>query len=425
MNHDLIAKILVRLSVLIIALLVAGCGIVALEIEEPIPTPTLADTPIPPPDIQAVSAAGLVARDAPDDNQMLVKTVAIPHIVYEPDSLAIEVFEQGAAPTEYMVVDKGRGLRLRVNWSALWLADSYGAGRVWMDVYLLSPGQSDFQLAQSASSQDFESSGADQRDELLDSTLYLSGSGDYRVRAEVHISARNDKGNEESRSYTYEIPVIALNSPPKLVDSVEDFTPQFGDLENQNILLDWRAWRLGPCFIRTEQASTVADDIAQACVGIANADWKAAADSLMSAIEKSSDNIPLQARLYQQTGVLAAVMGYGEKAVECFKQGLAAARVQNDALEVAIALHNLGIAQKTIGDDSGEQNMWQSIQLTDELEDWSGSTLTYAQFGYYWQSQDTLVWVKNSLAERGMPQVAIVERWLSAFTPAETSTPNS
>ena len=33
MNHDLIAKILVRLSVLIIALLVAGCGIVALEIE--------------------------------------------------------------------------------------------------------------------------------------------------------------------------------------------------------------------------------------------------------------------------------------------------------------------------------------------------------------------------------------------------------
>ena len=366
----------------------------------------------------------MVAHDAPDDNQMLVKTIAIPHVVYEPDRLAIAMFEQWAAPVEYVVVDKGRGLRLRVNWSALWLADSSGAGRVWMDVYLLSPGQNDFQLAQNASSQDFESTGVDQRDELLDSTIYLPGSGDYRVRAEINVYAKNDKGNEDTRSFTYETNVVALNSPPKLLDTAEDFTPQFGDLENQNLLLDWRAWRLGPCLIRTEQFTNVADDIAQACVGVANSNWGAAAESLMSAIGKSPDNIALQARLYQQSGMLAAVVGDDQKAIKCFEEGLKAARIQNDALEVAIALHNLGVMQKKVGDDVGEQNMWQSIQLTDELEDWAGSALTYAQFGYYWQSQDTLNWVKNSLNERGLPQASIVERWLNALAqPTPTGNP--
>jgi len=423
-NHFKPVKIVRWIVLLGCFVTLTACGVVAVQIEEPIPTPTLVNTPVPPPAIQAESAAGLVAHDAPDDNQMLVKTIAIPHIVYETDGLAIEMFEQWAAPVEYMIVDKGRGLRLRVNWSALWLANSSGVGRVWMDVYLLSPGQTDFQIAQSASSQDFEAADVNQRDELLDSTLYLPASGDYRIRAEVNVYAKNDKGKEDMRSSTYETSVVALDSPPKILDAAEDFTPQFGDLENQNVLLDWRAWRLGPCLIRPEQAPNVAEDIAKACVGVANANWRAAADALMSAVGKSWDNIPLRARLYQQAGMLAAVLGDGEKAVEWFQDGLNAARRQNDALEVAIALHNLGIAQKTTGDDVGEQNMWQSIQLTDELEDWAGSALTYAQFGYYWQSIDTLTWVKGSLNERGLPQATTVERWLNGFAqPTPTSTP--
>lgn len=406
---------LCRILLCSILCLLTACGVVAVQIEEPIPTATLVPTPIPPPPIQSEASAGLVAREAPDDDQMLVKTVAMPHIVYAADALAIELFDQWAAPTEYMVVDQGRGLRLRVSWSALWLTDSYGTGKIWMDVYLQSPGQDGFQLAQSAASQDFESWGADQRDELLDSTLFLPGSGDYQVRVEVNVYAYNDHDMEDTRSFTYETHVVALNAPPKLLDTAEDFVPQFGDLESRNLLLDWRGWRLGPCLIRTEELPDIAADIAQACVGVANADWQAAVDALMAAAEKVGDNPPLQSRLYQQLGVLAAVLGDDEKAVHCFEMGLDAARQQNDALEVAIALRNLGIAQKALGDDTGEQNMWQSIQLSDEIEDWTGSALTYAQFGYYWQSVETLDWVRSALAERGLPQVTTIERWLAAF----------
>lgn len=393
----------------------SACGVVEVRLEEPISTPTAILTPIPPPPIQSEAAAGLVAREAPDDNEMLVKTVAMPHIVYAPDSLEVELFDQWATPAEYMVVDQGRGLRLRISWSALWLTDSYGSGRVRMDVYLKSPDQEDFQFAQSAATQDFESWGADQRDELLDSTLYLPGSGEYQVRVEVNVHAQNDQNIEDNRSFTYETTVIALNSPPKILETAEDFVPQFGELEARNVLLDWRSWRLGPCLVRTEALQEVVDDIAQACVGVANNDWSAAAESLMSAVDAVSDNSALQSRLYQQLGMLAAVEGDFEKAAHCFEMGLAAARKQNDALEVAIALRNLGISQREIGDDAGEQNMWQSIQLSDQLEDWTGSALTYAQFGYYWESVDTLDWVKNFLIERDLPQVVTIQHWLDDF----------
>ena len=400
-------------SVLLLAL--SACGVVAVQVEEPIPTVTSVPTPIPPPPIQSEASAGLVAREAPDDSEVLVKTVAMPHIVFAPDALAVEMFDQWAAPAEYMVVDKGRGLRLRMSWSVLWLADSYGAGRLWMDVYLKSPDQEDFQFAQTAATQDFESWGADQRDELLDSTLYLPGSGEYQVRVEVNVRANNDKNNEDNRTFTYETTVIALDSPPKILDTPEDFAPQFGDLEAGNILLDWRGWRLGPCLVRADDVPDAAADIAQACVGVANGDWGAAAGSLLSAAEAVGDNPALLNRLYQQLGVLAAVDGDMEKAARCFDMALAAARQQNDALEVAIALRNLGIAQRELGDEAGEQNMWQSIQLSDQIEDWSGSVITYAQFGYYWESVDTLDWVKSVLAERGLPQLATVERWQNDF----------
>ncbi|MCA0457280.1 MAG: tetratricopeptide repeat protein [Chloroflexi bacterium] len=399
----------------LLLLTLSACGVVALQIEEPIPTVTAVPPPISPPPIQSESSAGLVAREAPDDSEVLVKTVAMPHIVFAPDALAVEMFDQWAAPAEYMVVDKGRGLRLRINWSALWLTDSYGTGRLGMDVYLKSPDQDDFQFAQSAASQDFESWGADQRDELLDSTLYLPGSGEYQVRVEVNVHANNDNDNEDDRSFTYETTVIALDSPPKIPDTPEDFTPQFGDLESRNILLDWRGWRLGPCLVRADDMPDVAADIAQACVGVANGDWNAAAGSLMSAAENVGDNPALLNRLYQQLGMLAAVEGDMEKATHCFEMALSAAHQQNDALEVAIALRNLGIAQRELGDEAGVQNMWQSIQLSDQIDDWSGSLITYAQFGYYWESVDTLDWVKAVLAENDLPQFTTVERWLNDF----------
>ncbi len=410
----MMTKSLLRMS-LIVGLLLSACGVVAVQIEEPIPTVNPTDTPIPPPPIQAEASAGLVAREAPDDSEVLVKTVAMPHIVYMPQGLALEMFEQWTPPVEYLAVDRGRGLRLRVDWSALWLVDSYGVGQVSMDVLLRAPGENDFRFAQNATTSDFEGWGADQRDELLDSTLYLTDIGDYQVRAEVEVSARNDQSVEDLRSYTYEFNLVALNYPPKLLTTPEDFTPQFGDLENAGALLDWRGWRLGPCFIRTDDLPEAATSISEACVGFANGDWEAASAALQVALQQVNHPV-LRSRIYQQLGTLSAVMGDWPQALIHFQQGLQASLILHDALEVSIALRNLGIAQKNTEQyDEGEINLWQSIQLSDQIEDWLGSALTYGQFGYYWESLDTLEWVTNVMQDNGLPQAEILRRWSALF----------
>ena len=143
----------------------------------------------------------------------------------------------------------------------------------------------------------------------------------------------------------------------------------------------------------------------------------------MNAKDSADDNPALQSRIFQQLGTLAAVSGNRQKARECFEEGLHAARAQNDALEVAIALHNLGISQKmTDLSDEGEQNLWQSIQLSDQIEDWLGAALTYGQFGYYWQDTGTLEWVTTTLRDNGIPQSAITQSWLDTLYAQQAET---
>lgn len=405
-----------RISGLVSALLLSACGVVSVQVEAPIPTVAPTDTPIPLPPIQSEASAGLVAREAPDDSDVMVKTVALPHIVYAPDALALEMFGQWSPPVDYLVIDQGRGLRLRVNWSALWLTDSYGTGRVSMDVYLRSPGEREFQFAQNASTPQFEAWGADYRDELLDSTLYLPEIGTYTVRAEIAVEISSDQGGSAADEYTAEFDIVTLNTPPSLVMAAADFAPQFGNLEDRYAFLDWRGWRLGPCLIRVDGLPTVAGAVSDACVGFANGDWDAAAAAMVMAIEAPESAAALRARLYQQLGMLAAAAGDWEKAISHFEPGVQAALALNDGLEVAIALRNLGVAQLIDGQfQSAEINLWQSIQLSDQVGDWLGSTLTYGQFGMYWESTETLNWVISVMRENGLTQAGALERWRDAF----------
>ncbi|MDL1901354.1 tetratricopeptide repeat protein [Anaerolineae bacterium CFX9] len=408
------ALLIVRLAA---AALLSACSVVSVQVEEPIPTVYPIETPVSLPPIQAESSAGLVAREAPDDSDVLVKTVALPHIVYAPDELALEMFGQWSPPVEYLVIDQGHGLRLRINWSALWLTDSYGTGRISMDVSLRSPGESEFQFAQSASTPQFEAWGADYRDELLDSTLYLPDIGTYSIRAEVAVAISSDTGGSMADEYTYEFDVITLNAPQNLIMSAADFAPQFGDLENQYVFLDWRGWRLGPCLIRVEGLPAAASAVSDACVGFANGSRDAAAEAMMAAIQLPDAPPALRSRLYQQLGTLAAVSGDWNKAISHFEPGVQAAIALNDGLEVAIALRNLGVAQMINGQfDSAENNLWQSIQLSDQIEDWLGSTLAYGQFGVYWESLGTLDWVIPVMRENGLSsQAGALERWRSTY----------
>lgn len=400
-------------------LIVSACSIIRVEVAAPAPGLSSSGTPIPPLSIQSASSASLVASDIADDSNVLVRTVALPHLVYAPDRVSIEVFGQWAMPVDYLVIQPEHGLRFRVQWNALWLAESYGRGRIEMDIYLQMPDSADFQLVESAWTLDFEGWGADQRQELLDATLYLSEIGRYGVRAELRIEAVTEAGEVVTATYDYETQIVTLNQPARLLVSPEDFRPQFGNLEQQAVLIDWRGWRLGPCLIRTDELVALAGDIANACVAFANGDWDAAIEALLTAIANAEEEAAVLARLHQQAGTLLAASGDWEQALAILEAGLIAALRLNDSLEIAIALRNLGVVQYQLGQpELSELSLWQSIQISDQIEDWFGSALAYGQLGYYWQSIETLDWVITVMRDHGLTQAEILQQWRDAFAVA-------
>lgn len=403
------------IALLVLAIL-TGCAAVDVRVE-PLnaPTPTVAATPIPPPtpEVQAQFSAGLVAREAPDDSEVEVALIAAPHLLYAPDGIVVvEMMPEWAGDEAYFVVNRGAGLRLRADWRAVWLTNSSGAGRVSMDVYLRAPDAApdDFQWVENAVTADFYEEGATHREELLDSTLYLPDAGEYGVRVEVKAEAWNDATSSYTEgTHTYQTIVRAVNQPDDLLNTVEALSPAFGDMEWNGVFLDWRGWRFGPCFVRSEDNPDFTRHLDEACTAFEQGDWDTAANALQDAL--SADDSPeLHNRLRQQLGFLSAAAGRWNVAARHFTEGLGVAHSLQDSLEVAIALHNLGVALvKAEFVKEGETRLWQAINLYDQMEDWPSAMVGWAQFAVHWRSLETFEWVVPALYDHGLPQAEMLE----------------
>jgi hypothetical protein len=404
----------VLLIVLLAALWVGGCAAVDVRVESlatltPAPSPTA--PPPPTPAVQAEFNAGLVAREAPDDSAVRVFELAAPHLIYQSDgSVMVEMMPEWVAERVYFVVNTGRGVRLRLNWRAVWLAGGAGNGRVGMDVYLRTPDSPEFQWVETASTADFYEEGVTFREELLDSTLYLPAAGEYVVRADLKAEAWNDAiGAYADGAHTHETTVVALNQPDDLVNTLEGLSPAFGELEAQGVFLDWRGWRFGPCFVRAEGNPEFTRLLDEACSAFEGGDWESAANALQDALN-TTDDPSLHNRLRQQLGTIAAAAGRWNVAVRHFTEGERVALGLQDALEVAIAQHNLGVGLIYAGfGEQAEPYLWQSLTLYDQMEDWVGATVAWGQFAVYWQDPETFEWVVPSLYESGLPQAAALD----------------
>lgn len=104
-------------------------------------------------------------------------------------------------------------------------------------------------------------------------------------------------------------------------------------------------------------------------------------------------------------------------AVRRFIEGLKAARMLNHAQEVGIALHNLGMALRAAGmNDEGDQHLFQSAQVFDQIGDYLGAALTWGQFSAFWRSADTAEWVDSVFSDYGLPQAEVMAQWQDEFS---------
>ncbi|MDZ4764482.1 MAG: tetratricopeptide repeat protein [Chloroflexota bacterium] len=374
-----------------------------------LPTPTLAPptaTPIPTPtpDIIAQSSQGAGERPSEwDDGDVTLITMASPYLVFADGGRAIELFEDGFSAREYVLIE--RGFRLRVQWNGLWLANAHGVANLTMAVNVQPPWASEYESWDWVSTDDVEGWGSSYQLQLLDSTLWFSEPGAYRVSAEVDVTVRDDDG-EDTRSANFETELMAL-VPPESIDAAEDVTliqPRLGDLEYQGVFIDWRAWGLGPCAVRVDD-SALTRKLDEACVAADSGDWQGGTLALQAALDIVDDDAELAALLRGHIGVLASVAGAWNVAARNYREALDLWIEQGRAYETALTLHNLGIALVELQRwDEGVDLLEQSWRLRDKLGDYVGTALTYGQFSMYWDSAESQTDASNTMREYGMPQ---------------------
>jgi tetratricopeptide (TPR) repeat protein len=236
------------------------------------------------------------------------------------------------------------------------------------------------------------------------------------VRADVEARARDDGGNEDARSASFETRVIAL--PPAdsaRVEAAQDTTlhqPRLGELEWQGIFLDWRAWNLGPCAVRLDDPALMRQ-LDDACVAAENGDWQGATTALQTALDLTDDRV-LTATLRGHIGMLAAVAETWNVAVRNFREALDLWTMQGDSLAVAITLHNLGIVLIKLEQwEEGSALLSQGWRLRDEIGDYTGNALTWGQFGLIWDDRGTVEGASSTLRDYGMTlQSDVLVAWL-------------
>ncbi|MBI5668570.1 MAG: tetratricopeptide repeat protein [Chloroflexi bacterium] len=401
------------------AVLLAACGLVDVRVEEtltPVPQPTA--TPFR----QASASGGALSYGAEDDDSMVVRTVAYPHIVLGRNGAEIEPFEQTLLPQEYISANSGYGFRLRVDWRMLWLQDVHGTGRVTMETFVQPPWSSDYESWDWVSTEDREAWGPDFQNELLDSTLWLDTPGLYRVRAMVEVHTWIENVGERGSQAIFETQLLVLSVPPEgIPSSNEYFVPTFGDLESQGLFPDWRGWAFGPCAVTTDN-ETVTRLLDAACLSVEAGDLNAAAVNLQQTLD-AEQNPRILATVRGQLGMLAAVNSQWNIAARNFREALNLWQAEDDAVGVAHSLHNLGTVLIWAGrSEEGDYWLNQANQLQNQIGDWIGGLFTAAQFSVYWNATDYAEYVVGEFNNRGLPQAEPLQAWLDAVKVDATAT---
>jgi hypothetical protein len=411
---------LLRFALLITILLLSACGLVDVQVEETL-TPELVATPTA--FQQSAPAAVVLSYGAEDDDVMVVRSVAYPHIVLSESGATIEPFEQALQPQDYLASAGEFGFRLRTDWRMLWLQDVHGISNVTLEVYVKPPWAEDYESWDYVSTDDREQWGASFENELLDSTLYLPDAGMYGVRAVLTVNARLDDQPDTTHQSTYETQVVVVSKPSdNLPSSVEYFQPAFGELENYGALLDWRSWAFGPCSLSSEN-QTVTRLMDQACVALEGGDLDAVTVALQQALDEEEGRRTL-ATIRGQLGVLAAVYGQWNNAARNFREALNLWLVEDDALGVMTGLHNLGASLAFAGRwEEGVSTLQQAEQLQHQMGDWPGVLFTNGQLAVLWQSVEYAQYVADQMSEAGLPQADPLYAWVESMQATPTLEP--
>jgi hypothetical protein len=238
--------------------------------------------------------------------------------------------------------------------------------------------------------------------------------GLYYVRAEVAVVAYPGSGQIVTETATNEFDVMVLKDPGEIKADFDAVRPAVGELSADNLFLDWRVWKGGPCAITEKaQSDPSGDNVARACEALNNGDLETTLSTYWQAAQQARDP-ELGSCLWEQFGLLLATAKNWDGAANAFQAAVTTNEARADAWHVAMNLHNYATASFMRGaDEQGWHAYSRFWELRSGFWDEFGSRLAEANIHFHAKQSDNLANVRWYFENNGLKDHAdIMNLWL-------------
>jgi hypothetical protein len=378
---------------LLCVLLLTGCG-VRVEIAQP-----AAPTPTARPWWRLYYNGGGVERP-----------LAQPVLAFgESEQPRAELFMRDLPEKTFVLTE--RQLWLPIYYRATWFAapQSYAVAR--LNVYRQWEDDGEWELYDRVEERISAAEAPAQAENTFGIAMYLESPEAFRVRAEVSLLAYLSNGETVTVIDTREFDVDVLANPGDPEQNIDALWPSVEDPDDTQLLLDWRAWRGGPCALAFRaQDSAARAPLDAACAAFEAGDYSAFFAAL-DGIEFADSG--LAADVYAVAGLLLMTFGQPDSAAEAFAAAESFAIPAGDVYGLAAHLHNLGVAQAALGDfDSAYANFECTREMLAQYWDEAGDALLRANLAYLNRDGNTLDSTAWYFRDNGLPQAERLETWL-------------
>lgn len=343
------------------------------------------------------------------DDALLVQAVGTAYISFTPGQVAALLNVEELLTPQYLLAAEEYGIRFEQAWRAQWLPDALANEATLELVLWVKDWESDDYAIWQEEDVYLIEDGANAWEDALLLDFYPDEPGVYEMRLEARASADDALLKQAEQ----QLVVFALPPPNFVLDDPLTAFPQFGELERDGILLDWRGWHDGPCTMLDEVDAELLPFFEAACE--AEGDFEALKEPLFAALEvlAERDDPELMAIVHDQLGVVAATCQYWDDAVYHFQQAHDLWLADEVAFHLAVTLHNLAVAQWQVGADEAVITSLVGAQtLREQMDDELGAALTWTHTTILFNDLEFIDGLIDWLDSFQLPQADSLRDWL-------------